>query len=348
MYSEVDGTDLTASSPRILITGGAGFIGSTIASYCLDHGITPIIVDDFSVGLPQFTQGRIAYQGDIADRDLVRRIIAEHGPIWGVIHCAAKTVVPESVAHPVEYYETNIAKSIVLLRTLIECGVRRVVFSSTAALYADNADLCVNESSAVSPASPYAASKYMYERVLADAAAAGEVEAVALRYFNPIGADPLMRTGLQNPYPTHALGKMIQAYRENKVFQVTGTDWPTRDGSGVRDYIHVWDIARAHVAVLAHFDRVMAQSQARGFDVINLGTGRGSTVLELLNEFREAMGVELPVEYAPRRLGDVAGTVTSTDKARDLLGWQAELSVVQGIRDAVSWSERLPRILAGS
>ena len=331
---------------KVLITGGAGYIGSTIAACCTDNGITPIILDDYSKGLREFARPYANYEGDIADTALIRRILSEHPDIDAVIHCAAKIVVPESVSAPLAYYENNVAKSITLLRELSALGVRRFILSSTASMYEAGDDYMVDESATIAPQSPYSASKWMLERILRDFAATGDMNVIALRYFNPIGADPAMRSGLQDPKPTHALGKMIEAYQSEGVFTVTGIDWPTRDGSGLRDYVHVWDLARAHVAALQNFDKVIASSAIDGFDIINLGTGTGTTVFELVDAFKDATGKPLEVQTAPPRLGDVVGCATLTAKAEQLLGWRAELSIADGVKDSLKWAEKLPSILA--
>ena len=247
-------------------------------------------------------------------------------------------MVPESVSAPLTYYENNVAKSITLLRELSALGVRRFILSSTASMYEAGDDYMVDESAAIAPQSPYSASKWMLERILRDFAATGD--------SNPIGAAPAMRSGLQDPKPTHALGKMIEAYQNQGVFTVTGIDWPTRDGSGLRDYVHVWDLARAHVAALQNFDKVIASSAIDGFDIINLGTGTGTTVFELVDAFKDATGKPLDVQTAPPRLGDVAGCATLTAKAERLLGWRAELSIADGVKDSLKWAEKLPSILA--
>lgn len=322
---------------KVLITGGAGFIGSTIASCCDDNGITPVILDDYSTGLRVFAERFAHYEGDIADVALLHRIMDEHPDIEAVVHCAAKIIVPESVAEPLYYYENNVGKATTCVRALAERGVKRVLLSSTAAMYAADEDLLVDEQSACEPSSPYAASKWMLERVLADAAAAGLIQATSLRYFNPIGADPKLRTGLQNPAPSHALGKMISAYQAGEPFTVTGVEWPTRDGSGLRDYVHVWDLARAHVAAL--------KAELADYEVINLGTGQGTTVFELADAVGEATGQPLEIRTAPPRDGDVAGCATRTDKAARLLGWRAERSVADGVRDSLAWAQRLPEVL---
>jgi UDP-glucose 4-epimerase len=331
---------------KVLVTGGAGYIGSTIASCCADAGHDPVVLDDLSKGLRRFGDRFDFYEGDVGDRSLVSRIFTDHPDIDAVVHCAARIVVPESVADPLGYYDNNVAKSVGLLAEVMGARCRRVLFSSTAALYVPGPDLLVDESSAVDPQSPYAASKHMVERILHDLAAASDLGAVSLRYFNPIGADPRMRTGLQLAAPSHALGKIIEAHHERRPFTVTGTEWPTRDGSGLRDYIHVWDLARAHVAALERFDGVL-QAAGQGYDVVNLGTGSGTTVFELVEAFRRATGSDLQVELAPPRPGDVVGCATVADKAAALLGWRAELSVEQGVRDSLAWSERLPGVLAG-
>ena len=328
---------------KVLITGGAGYIGSSIASCCADAGITPVILDDFSTGLRAFGQRFACYEGDVADVDLLERVFGDHPDIDAVIHCAAKIVVPESVEQPLVYYDNNVGKAITLLSVMERFGVRRFVLSSTASMYEPGPEYMVDETSAVDPQSPYAASKWLLERVLRDESATGRLGVVALRYFNPIGADPALRTGLQNPHPTHAMGKMIEAHAAGEPFTVTGVDWPTRDGSGLRDYIHVWDLARAHVAVLQRFDSVVGDS---GYDVINLGTGQGTTVFELAEAFGEATGTPLEVRTGPARPGDVVGSASRTDKARSVLGWSAERSLVDGVRDALAWAEKLPAVLA--
>ncbi|QDZ42977.1 UDP-glucose 4-epimerase GalE [Corynebacterium sp. sy039] len=329
---------------KVLITGGAGYIGSTIAACCVDNGITPIILDDLSKGLRTFAQPYAFYEGDIADTKLLTTITTEHD-IDAVIHCAAKIVVPESVEQPLDYYHNNVGKSITLIRTLSELGIKRFILSSTASMYEAGEDHLVDEHSVVAPHSPYSASKWMLERILSDFAHTGKLDVISLRYFNPIGADPHMRSGLQDPHPTHALGKMIEAHNERRAFTVTGVDWDTRDGSALRDYVHVWDLARAHIATLERFDQVISAAAQPGYEVINLGTGTGTTVYELAAAFQEATGTALEIVTAAPRLGDVIGCATKSNKAAELLGWQAELSIAQGVLHSIEWGKKLPAIL---
>lgn len=324
---------------RVLITGGAGFIGSTVASACEDAGISLVVLDDFSTGRREFVTGRICYEGDIADGALLDTVFADHPDIGCVIHCAAKIVVTESVTHPLTYYRNNVAKTIELLDHLIRNRCTRMVFSSSASIYVPGPDYSVSETSPVDPQSPYAATKMMVERILADAATAHPLRVISLRYFNPVGADPKLRSGLQDPSPTHAVGKLIQAYHTQQPFRITGVQWPTRDGSAIRDYVHVWDLARAHVSAVQRFDQVVPTQP--GYEVINLGTGQGTTVRELVAAFREVVGPDaIEVEEAGPRPGDVVGCYTKSDRGQRLLGWQAERTLRDQIRDSINWVDR--------
>jgi UDP-glucose 4-epimerase len=322
---------------KVLVTGGAGFIGSTVVSALLDEGHVPVVLDDLSTGRREFTDGRIFYEGDVADGELIDAVFADHPDLDTVLHCAAAIVVPESVTFPLRYYRNNVAKTISLLEHLILHNCRRILFSSSASIYLPGPDFAVDEESALAPMSPYATTKAMIDTILTDCAAADEIRAVSLRYFNPVGADPRMRTGLQTLAPTHALGKMIEAWEDHEDFAITGVDWPTRDGTGIRDYIHVWDLARAHVAVLADFDAVVAGSEHAGHRIVNLGTGNGTTVRELLDAFSAVVGTPLPfVEVGPRP-GDAVGAFARTRQSDVLPGWTAQLTLEDGIRDALEW-----------
>ncbi len=318
---------------KVLIAGGAGYIGSTVGSACLDRGITPVIVDSLVTGRRRFAAGRAFYEGDIADGPLIDRIFADHPDIDAVIHCAALIVVPDSVADPLGYYRANVAKSLEFAAHLLRNGCQRLIFSSSAAIYASSADLVVDEDSPLDPQSPYARTKAVCEAMFADIAAAEPIRVLSLRYFNPIGADPRMRTGLQLPRPTHALGMMIQAHDERVPFLVTGTDYPTRDGSGIRDYVHVWDLATAHVAAVSRFDTLPGP-----VTVINLGTGRGTTVWELLDAFNSVADRPVEARRAGRRPGDIAGAYTRADRAKRLLDWQARCDITEGIRHSLQWA----------
>jgi UDP-glucose 4-epimerase len=339
---------------KVLITGGAGYIGSTICSALKDTGHTPIILDSLITGRSEFTRGHIFYQGDIADRSLLERIFQEHPDIYATIHCAALIVVPESVARPYEYYRENVAKSLELFKTLNELNHGRVVFSSSASIYDVVPNYMVTESSPLKASSPYARTKYMMEMILKDFCGAYEtMHGVALRYFNPIGADPQMRTGIHIKNPSHVLGKLVDvAQGKLPAFEITGVNWPTRDGTGIRDYIHVWDLAQAHVQAVEHFQQIFERdgdAQSRDTEsryvVINLGTGHGVTVRELVTAFEKVVGKTINKVEKPPRPGDVAGAYANADTARRLIGWEARLPIEEGIADALRWGEIREQIL---
>lgn len=318
---------------KVLITGGAGYIGSTVASACEDAGHEVVILDDFSTGRREFIGERTLYEGDIADAELLARIFSEQ-TIDAVVHCAAKIVVPESVADPLGYYDNNVGKTVKLLEAVERGGVKRFLFSSSASIYAPDENFVVTEESPLQPGSPYAKTKYLVELILEDFTKASDVRVLSLRYFNPIGTDPQLRSGQQLEHPTHVLAKLLEAWQKHETFTVTGVDWPTRDGSGIRDFIHVWDLAQAHVAALEHFDEATKDSN---YQVFNIGTGNGVTVKELAASFEEISGEPLKVQFGDPRPGDVAGVYTVSTKARDILGWSAKLSETEAVRDAIAW-----------
>jgi len=331
---------------KVLVTGGAGYIGSTICSALVDRGHVPVILDSLVTGRAEFTRGRVFYRGDVSDGALLERVFREHRDIAGAIHCAALIVVPESVEKPVQYYRENVAKSLELFDRLAALGCRRLVFSSSASLYDVVPGYMVTEDSPLKPSSPYARTKYMMEMILSDVCRATGMRGMALRYFNPIGADPKMRSGVHVAQPSHVLGRLVAAARgEIPAFTITGTGWPTRDGTGLRDYVHVWDLARAHISAVEGFDSAFERSGESSYLVANLGTGRGVTVRELVIAFEKVWGKLVPTVEAPPRPGDVAGAFANGDRALALLGWRAELSLEQGIADALKWAELRKSVL---
>jgi UDP-glucose 4-epimerase len=333
---------------KFLITGGAGYIGSTIASALLDAGHTPVILDNLVTGKSQFVRDRIFYQADIGDTAALEQIFRDHPDIQATVHCAALIIVPESTTMPYEYYRENVAKSIELFHTLNRLGCKRVLFSSSASLYDTVPGFMVTESSPLLPSSPYARTKYIIEMILRDYCAAYGMHGIALRYFNPIGADPKMRSGLHIRRPSLVVGKMVDVALGNlPEFQITGTTWPTRDGTGIRDYVHVWDLAQAHVLAVTDFDGVFerAGNPADNYLVINLGNGKGVTVRELVAAFEKVWGKPIPKGEYPPRPGDVAGAYANGDTAGRLLGWEAQLSIEQGIADALKWGDLRESVL---
>lgn len=330
---------------KVLVTGGAGYIGSTTAKALEQAGHTPVILDSLLTGPLAFVRDRIFYEGDIADRDLLAKVVAEHPDIDATIHMAARIVVPESVEQPYEYYRDNVAKSLELFDQLNVLGKPRLLFSSSASLYALSAAFEVTEEDALAPSSPYARTKLMMEMALTDIAAATDLRAIILRYFNPIGSDPDLESGIYAKEPSHVLGQLVMAARGLKdSFTITGTEHPTRDGTGIRDYVHVWDLAQAHVAALENFDKVLAAEGAPSA-IVNVGTGSGVTVRELIAAFEEVYGAKVPVTEAPPRPGDAVGAYANVDKARRVLGWTSSLSLEQAIDSALKWGERRQDVL---
>ena len=334
--------------PAVLITGGAGFIGSTVASACLDarHQAgapgQPVDRPPRVRRRPGLLRGRHRRRR-AAGPDL-RRPPGHRGD--GALRGAHHR--PGVGGAWIRYYRENVAKTLELVDGLTRNHCHRLVFSSSASVSRWEAaaldEAVVDESAPISPSSPYARTKAITEWV-SRTWRGRALEAIALRYFNPIGADPEFRTGNPSPEPSHVLGKIITAYERHEPFRITGTDWRTRNGSAIRDYIHVWDLAEAHVAALRNFDRIVERRRGHRvpYEVINLGTGDGTTVRELVEAFQHVVPGELEVETAPRRPGDVVGAHTDVTKAGRLLNWKPRFSVADGIRDALNWARAGPR-----
>jgi UDP-glucose 4-epimerase len=346
---------------KILVTGGAGYLGSTTAKALEEAGHVPVVLDSLLTGPQAFVRDRIFYEGDIGDRGLVRRIVEEHPDLDVTIHMAARIVVPESVEKPYEYYRDNVAKSLELFDQLEQLGKARIVFSSSGSLYAVKADPStgpstgpsaggdqgfeVREDDPLAPTSPYARTKWMIEQALEDMAAATGLRAIMLRYFNPIGSDPDLESGIYAKEPSHVLGQLVMASRgQRDGFTITGTDLPTRDGTGLRDYLHVWDLARAHVRAVERFDDVLAKAGTPSV-VINIGRGGGVTVRELVDAFERVTGGRVPTTEAPPRPGDAVGAYANVDRSRELLDWRTELSLDDAIRSALAWAEKRHEVL---
>ena len=309
---------------KYLITGGAGYIGSTICSALEDSGHTPIILDSLVTGRAEFTRNRIFYHADIADSEAVETIFREHPDIRATIHCAALIVIPESVSQPYDYYRENVVKSLDLFKNLNRLGAKRVVFSSSASIYDLVPGFMVTEDAPLNPTNPYARTKVMMEWVLQDFCRAYGMQGIALRYFNPIGADPQMRSGIHVKEPSHIVGKLVEtALGKQEYFQITGTQYGT-DFDGV-------------------FKR--AGNPADNYLVINLGTGNGVTVRELVTAFEKVWGKQINKKDAPPRPGDVAGAYASAGRAEAWLKWKAELPIEKGITDALKWGEARQKIL---
>ncbi|MFY8115568.1 MAG: UDP-glucose 4-epimerase GalE [Rhabdaerophilum sp.] len=323
----------------ILVTGGAGYIGSHMVLALLDRGETVVVVDNLSTGHPWALPPGVALRGgDIGDAAFLEAVIREFG-VTEIAHFAAKIVVPESVTNPMLYYGNNTAKSRVLLETAVRCGIERFIFSSTAAVYGDVSGDPIGETMPPAPVSPYGRSKLMTEWMLQDTAAAHGLNFIILRYFNVAGADPQGRTGQSFPNATHLIKVAVQtALGQRPHLDVFGTDYPTRDGSCIRDYIHVTDLASAHVDALNHL--------RRGGDsmILNCGYGQGFSVLEVVEMVRKVTGVDFEARLVPRRAGDPGIIVAKSEKIRGTLGWTPKHDDLEEI---VSSAFRWERKLAG-
>lgn len=311
-----------------LVTGGAGYIGAHAVKRLHAQGRNVVVYDDLSTGLAsRVPDGVPLIQADMKDQAAVVAAIKEHG-VTGVLHFAARKSVPESMKIPVEYYRDNVGGLVSVVGAMAETGVERIVFSSTAALYGLAPEEFLIEDLVVDPISVYGETKLIGERLLRFAARTHGFSWVALRYFNVVGADsPALRdTSVGNLIPI-----VFRAMDRGEPVQVTGTDFPTPDGSGIRDYIHIADLADAHIVAVEHLDKVPAGSVG---EVYNVGTGKGSSVFEVLDAVREVTGLPVPHELAPRRPGDPARGVAGVDKIHRELGWTAKHDLHQMVADA--------------
>ncbi|MBK9217867.1 MAG: UDP-glucose 4-epimerase GalE [Uliginosibacterium sp.] len=332
---------------NILVTGGAGYIGSITCVRLIEAGYTPVILDNFCNSKPSVVD-RIAgvagarpalIEGDIRDRALLDRTLAAH-KIDAVIHFAGLKAVGESVVKPLAYYENNLGGTFTLLQALDAAGVRTLIFSSSATVYGDPARVPILEDFPTGATNPYGRTKLMTEEILRDIVCASPDWSVTLlRYFNPVGAHPSGMLG-EDPQgiPNNLMPFISQvAVGRREHLTVFGNDYPTPDGTGVRDYIHVLDLADGHVAALRHADG------KAGVHIFNLGTGRGNSVLEMLAAFEKACGRTIPYAIAPRRSGDVAACWADPAKAARELGWQARLGLDEMCADAWRWQSLNPQ-----
>jgi UDP-glucose 4-epimerase len=321
----------------VLVTGGAGYIGSHMALELLGADEAVVVLDNLSTGLAWAVPKSVTLVvGDVGDQHLVQRVVESHG-VTSIIHFAGSIVVPDSVADPLGYYLNNTVKSRALIEVAVKSGIHHFIFSSTAAVYGMTGDTPVTEDAPLAPMSPYGSSKRMTEIMLADTARAHDLRYVALRYFNVAGADPNGRSGQSTPRATHLVKVACEtALGKRSRMQVFGTDYPTPDGTCLRDYIHVTDLARAHMAALRYL-RAGGES-----DIFNCGYGRGFSVLEVIDAVKRAAGRDFEVRMSERRPGDPARVVAASQRIRKVLGWVPEHDTLDAIvRDALSWEERL-------
>jgi len=321
----------------VLVTGGAGYIGGHMTLGLMDIGESVVVLDNLSTGFDwAVPDGAKLVVGDTGDAELVRRLIEEH-EIGAIAHFAARIVVPESVADPLGYYLNNASKARTLIETAINGGVKTFIFSSTAAVYGETSSEPVSEEASLGPISPYGRSKLVVEWMLEDAARAYDFRYVALRYFNVAGADPQGRLGQSTPNATHLIKRGVQtALGIYPAMEIFGQDYPTRDGTCVRDYIQVTDLIDAHMAALGYL-------RAGGDSLVcNCGYGHGQTVKEVIDVVKRVSGVDFKVVMSPRRAGDPAAIVARADRAKTALGWKPTRDNLDEIvRQALDWERRL-------
>ena len=321
---------------NVLVVGGAGYVGSVVVEELVRARHSVLVLDDLSTGhrdaVPPLA---LLIRGAIQDPAALEEAFATK-EIDCVVHLAARSIVAESVAHPERYEEANVAAGAILLRAMRERGVRRLVFSSTAAVYDPASPMPLDERSPLKPASPYGATKLRFEELLREASGRGDLDHVALRYFNVGGAS--IDHGEDHRDETHLIPLLIDAARGARgPVPVYGTDYPTPDGTAVRDYVHVVDVAEAHVRAIRH----LAEGGASG--TFNLGSEAGATVLEVVRAVEEVTGRTVPTEKAPRRSGDPAALVASAKEARRVLGWRPQFGELETIVEtAWEWRRRHP------
>jgi len=322
---------------KVLVTGGAGYIGSHMVHELAGRGEPVVVLDNLTTGFRDLVPAGVPLVvGSTGDRDLVAQTVRAHG-VTAIIHFAASIVVPESVTDPLGYYRNNTVNTCNLVDVAIACGVRQMIFSSTAAVYGNAEPAPVREDAPTAPISPYGTSKLMSEIMLHDAARAHGLRFVVLRYFNVAGADPQGRTGQSTPQATHLIKVACEAALGKRArIDVYGTDYPTPDGTCLRDYIHVSDLAAAHSAALAHLRGGGASA------TFNCGYGRGASVLEVIEAVRRAIGRDLPIERTGRRPGDPTALVADVSRIKTTLDWRPQFNDLDTIvGHALAWERRL-------
>jgi UDP-glucose 4-epimerase len=322
---------------KILVTGGCGYIGSHVVRQLSEAGYEVVVFDNLSTGCSEaLIHGEQLEIGDLADTVALDALFVRHG-FNAVLHFAAAIVAPESVSLPLKYYRNNTCNTLNLLQACVKHGVERLVFSSTAAVYGMPDNGLALEESPASPINPYGSSKLMSEWMIRDSAAAHGFKYAALRYFNVAGADPLARMGQRTPDATHLIKVCCQAALGMRpTVAIFGTDYGTPDGTGIRDYIHVEDLASAHLAALVHLEK-------GGSSVtVNVGYGAGSSVREVIALVKQVSGTDFLVTEEPRRPGDPAMLVAGVEKIKNLLGWQPQFNNLETIiADAWQWESKL-------
>ena len=311
-------------SKRILVTGGAGYIGSHTVRLLLDQGYEVAVVDNLSKGYKHNAPAKLLYEMDIADTDALAELMRQ-SRTDAVVHFAAFIAVGESMVEPERYFANNVCGSLSLLTAMARTGVKHIVFSSTAAVYGNPQSVPISETAAIQPVNPYGESKVMVETLLRWFDRIHHLTSVCLRYFNASGADPEGRLGEEHSPETHLIPLLLRAVKTGEPVTVFGDDYPTADGTCIRDYIHVNDLAQAHILALEY---LMGGGVTAQF---NVGTGAGHSVMEMIRAVEEVTGQKVPYKVGPRRAGDPASLVAASDKLRSTLGWQPKYTDLETI-----------------
>lgn len=326
---------------KILITGGCGYLGKTICNAFIDAGHECVIID--TAADKETPSERVSlYCADISDSTALKNIVAEHPDIYAAIHCAELSTVSLSVSNPYEYYSLNVVKTMEFFKNLHDLGINRIIFSSSAAVYDNVPGYMVTERSPIKPRSPFGRTKYITEMMLKDFCSAYNMQCIALRYFNPIGADPRSRSGLVKG-SANIISRLIRILNcEENTFVVSGDDWDTRDGTCVRDYIHVWDVAQANVKAIENFEKAFENAGSEyndNFLSLNIGSGVDVTVKEFIMAFENVTGEKINTRIGPRRQGDISGSYANIRLAQKAIGWKPTYSLEDAIFDALRWDE---------
>jgi UDP-glucose 4-epimerase len=334
---------------KIVVTGGLGFIGSHTVVELQNEGFEVVIIDNLSNSTEEVLKGIVAITGkmplfeklDVREKAAVANFFKKHNDVSGVIHFAASKAVGESVGNPLLYYENNIASLIYILQELSKQDKANFIFSSSCTVYGQAEKMPITENAPVQqPMSPYGNTKKIGEEIIHDAANGSNINAVLLRYFNPIGSHPSAESGeLPIGVPQNLVPFITQTgFGLRKELSVFGNDYPTLDGTCIRDYIHVVDLAKAHVIAL---QRLLNNKNLENVETFNLGTGTGSSVLEVIHSFEKVSGKKLPYKIVPRREGDITSAYANTDKANNVLGWKAQSTLDEAMASAWKWEQKI-------
>jgi len=324
---------------HILVIGGAGYIGSSVCARLLDEGHQVSIIDDLSTGRKELVLSDQFFQARASDLSALRSVLKDR-PIDCVMHLAGRAIVAESFEKPEEYFENNLTQTELLLENLLSLGVNNFIFSSTCSVFGNSKHTLIDELQPKFPVSPYGESKLAAELLIEKLTKTRGLKAIILRYFNAAGADPKGRTGEWHEAETRLIPKVLKAARENSELPIWGMDYPTPDGTCIRDYVHVWDLAKAHIQAM----ELLAQ-QKMSFESFNLGSGRGHSVLEIVNAVEIASQQKILIKKMPRRRGDPAEAVASIQKAQQILNFKREYSDLDNIiKSAISWDTKKRRL----